>query len=157
MRHSMRLVIYDVADPRRRVVIGARPWRVLLQEFVTRGVLDKPSANRLQYYLGGRGSSIGSAECHSIAEFVRTCLLSVVPDGCRIILSLAGMGFDQSPSDTLGVPMDMGRQSMKAAFPRRWLEEFADLCSASNGLGVIADSVEPRALKAVVSPHRENS
>jgi hypothetical protein len=66
----MRLVIYDLGDRARRVIVDGQPWRVLLQHLVTHGALSQASANQLLCYLGGVGSSITAAEAKAIAESV---------------------------------------------------------------------------------------
>ena len=136
----MRLVIYDLGDRTRRVIVDGHPWRVLLQHLVTHRILSQASAIQLLCYLGGVGSSINSAEAKAIAESVRGCFLSAMPAGYRLILSVPRIDFDHSPDDTLPIMMDGA--GTRAAFPRRWLEALADVCSECRGLGVLAEVVD---------------
>jgi hypothetical protein len=138
----MRLVIYDLGDRRHRVIVDGQPWRVLLQHLVTHGVVSQASANQLLCYLGGVGSSISSAESKVVAEFVRERFLRAMPADYRVILSVPRIDFDHSPDDTQPVPMMWGETGTRAAFPRRWLEAFTQVCSGSCGVGVLAEVVD---------------
>ena len=141
---SMRLLVHDSAGVHKPLVVDADSWRALLQHLVDFG-LDVSAADRLVWYLGGEGASIGPAEAKRIADLVRRVVLPAVPQGSSLILPATGIWFDHSADDTLP-PLSFlepgASPRPKAVLSRMWLEQFAELCSACSGLDVLAEGIE---------------
>ena len=133
-------MVYDVAAPARCLAVNVQPWRALLEHLVAHG-LDRRAANRLVWYLGGEGTSVDSAVARTIAAMVSGVILPTMPHGSGLVLPALFAGFDHTVDDT---PIFVREMSAEATLSRSWLEQFADLCTSSSGMGVLARDLEPQ-------------
>jgi len=135
-----QVVIYDLADSRRRLTVASPRWRAMLQLLYRDSVLPKDRVGRLDWRLGGLGSSITRDECIRIWAYLEGRVLRSLAPGEALAVHDDPPAFDEVTDGTTFFRPPSVRTTRLS---RNWLKEVADFLSTTDGVGALEEAFLP--------------